>query len=81
MSNFNPFDLYRNAGDAVYKPYPMKPEIRAKLERQGVQVVYPRRLRQSPAWRSWRSWLLVLAVVLRVSALSLLMYVVFLLVR
>ena len=51
------FKLYRNAGDGVYKPYPMKPEIRAKLERQGVQVVYPRRLRRSFPWR--RLWALL----------------------
>jgi hypothetical protein len=73
-SDFDPHDLYRNAGDGVYVPYPIKPEIWAKLPKGKAAPVR----RRSPLLKTLA---LGLAVVLRVSALSLLMYVVFLLVR
>ena len=74
-SDFDPHSLYRNAGDGVYKPYPIKPAIAAKLPAGCKGAV-----RRSPLWKT-RAAAAVLALVMRVSALSLLMYVVFLLVR
>jgi hypothetical protein len=74
-SDFDPHDLYRNAGDGVYVPYPIKPAIYAKLPK-GKAV--RKAVRRSSLWKTWAA---ALALVLRVSALTLLMYVVFLLVR
>jgi hypothetical protein len=68
---FDPHSLYRNAGDGVYVPYPIKPAIFAKLPKR-------KAVRRSSLWKTWAA---ALALVLRVSALTLLMYVVFLLVR